>query len=99
MKKFTCNPEEQAEIFFQNISEDPRILNLDSFKQVVLVIPYCRNSDEIRLKSKKYRAAYGPHRCLIIDIDETFPIHRKLQDKGLEVTTELLAANIMESYQ
>lgn len=71
-----CN--EPADAAFQNILEFTEPLDADQYKNIVLIIPFCKNSDEIRAKTKLYRAKYGADKVFFMDINETYLVHKKL---------------------
>lgn len=67
-----------ADVAFQNILAFDTPLHSPDYKNIVLIIPFCKNSDEIRARSKPYRSKYGVDKVFFMDIDETYLVHKKL---------------------
>lgn len=75
----SINSSTPADIAFQDITQFNERLHPENYKQFVLAVPFCQESAQIRAESKVFRSHYGVDKTYIMDIDETFPVNKKLK--------------------
>ena len=68
-----------ADVCFHNIAEHRDPIKHKNYNFIVMVVPFTKNSEEIRSQSKPYRNLYGVDKTFIMDVDETYPVHKKMK--------------------
>lgn len=95
---YVINKDQPADVLFQNILENDTFFSANNFKQIVFFVPFCKNSDEVRHYAKQYRKHYGADKFYLVDINETYKVHKRAQlQHDTPTPTKLLVDDFLEN--
>lgn len=90
-----------ADVLFQSTESYQEPSN-GLYKSLVIFVPFGKSMAESRNKAKNIRAKYKQccNESSIIDVDETYPLHKKLKISMSEIVSlDLLAKDYLEKQQ
>jgi hypothetical protein len=69
-------PKDDVDIFAFSPLDIREPLDSSKFGRAICFVPFCENADQLRLSSKLIRA-FCPDKFTLIDVNVTYPLHKK----------------------